>query len=351
MEAVAFVNSSQRSSRVAEYLPDATEPVARVKDTSGSTSDWFEILNQGIMGADELHLLKCPPREFLVEPFFKVGDFGIIYAQRGIGKTWLAYLIARGVSQGTSIGLWTCPQPRRVLVVDGEMPLDLSQQRDRQFATSNENLFFLHHQVLFDRTSRDLDLTSPYVQDALERQCTTRQIDLLILDNQSTLLRGVSESDSDSWNLILPFLLKMQRRGIAVLLIVHAGRNNQARGHSRREDRTAWMISLSDRKEDDEQGAKFVSEFTKPSRVCPLSDTPSLLWEFTRKDDGRTHCDCKILTMLDQFRQCLEQGMGSDPGEIAEFLAVSAGYISKLSSKGIKAGWCRKEGRGFAFVS
>jgi len=349
--------ATKKSPRVSDYLPkesDADTQTASgksVADASESTPNWSMILNQATVTADELQLMEIPAREFLLEPFFKVGDFGILYAQRGIGKTWLGYLIARAVSQGSAAGLWTCPKPRPVLVVDGEMPLDLTKERDKQFAESTNELFFLHHQILFDRTGADLDLTSILVQDALEQVCAKRQIALLILDNQSSLLRGVSESDPDSWNLILPFLLRLQRRGIAVLLIVHAVRNNLARGHSRREDRTSWMISLTDRKEDDETGAKFVSEFTKPSRVCPVSDTPSLLWEFKRGEDGRTHYTCHILTKLDQFRQCLEQGMGEDPGAIAEALKVTPGYVSKLAGKGITAAWCKKQGRGYALVS
>lgn len=318
---------------------------------TASLPDWSAILNQATVTAEELQQMAISEREFLLQPFFKVADFGILYAQRGVGKTWLGYLIARGVSQGTAVGLWTCPKARPVLLVDGEMPLDLSKERDKQFATGNANLFFLHHQILFDRTGAELNLTARPIQDALESLCAQRQIALLILDNQSTLLAGVSETDPDSWNQIQPFLLRLQRRGIAVLLIVHAGRNNQARGHSRREDRTSWMISLTDRKEDDSEGAKFVSEFTKPSRVCPLLDTPPLLWEFTRGTDGRTHYNCKILTKLDQFRQCLEAGMGEDPATIAEAMKVSPGYVSKLAQKGITAGWCKKESRGYALVS
>lgn len=316
-----------------------------------SKPDWEAMLSRATVTADELQRLEIAPREFLVRPFFKIGDFGFLYAQRGVGKTWLGYLIARGVSQGTQVGLWECPQARPVLVVDGEMPLDLTKEQDRQFAKNDGNLFFLHHQILFDRTGAELNLTSPLIQDALERLCLDRSIALLVLDNQSTLLPRVSETDPDSWNQIQPFLLRLQRRGIAVLLIVHAGRNNQARGHSRREDRTSWMISLTDRKEDDAEGAKFVSEFTKPSRVCPLSDTPSLLWEFKRQPDGRTTCTCQVLTKLDQFRQHLEQGMGEDPGAIAEAMKISPGYVSKLAVKGIAAGWCKKEGRGYALVS
>jgi len=320
-------------------------------DTNQPPPDWLAILNRATVTADELQRMEILPREFLLQPFFKVSDFGILYAQRGVGKTWLGYLIARGVSQGTSVGLWTCPKPRAVLVVDGEMPLDLTKERDKQFATGNGNLFFLHHQILFDRDGTELNLTAPKIQDALEKLCVERQIALLILDNQSTLLAGISETDPDSWNLIQPFLLRLQRRGIAVLLVVHAGRNNRARGHSRREDRTSWMISLTDRKEDDSEGAKFVSEFAKPSRVCPLPDTPPLLWEFTRGADGRTGCVCTILTKLDQFRQCLEQGMGDDPAAIAEAMGISSGYVSKLATRGITVGWCKKEGRGYAFVS
>jgi putative DNA primase/helicase len=322
-----------------------------VETGTQTVPDWAAILQRATVTALEFQQMKIQEREFLLQPFFKVADFGILYAQRGVGKTWLGYLIARGVSQGTGVGIWKCPKPRAVLVVDGEMPLDLSKERDEQFATGEADLFFLHHQILFDRTGAELNLTSRPIQDALESLCVNLKIALLILDNQSTLLAGVSETDPDSWNLIQPFLLRLQRRGIAVLLIVHAGRNNQARGHSRREDRTSWMISLTDRKEDDSEGALFVSEFTKPSRVCPLAETPSLLWEFTRGTDGRTHYTCKILTKLDQFRQCLESGMGEDPSAIAEEMRVSAGYVSKLAAKGIAAGWCKKEGRGYALVS
>jgi hypothetical protein len=43
--------------------------------------------------------------------------------------------------------------------------------------------------------------------------------------------------------------------------------------------------------------------------------------------------------------------MGDDPGAIAEEMKVSLGYVSKLATKGIAAGWCKKKGRGYAFVS
>jgi hypothetical protein len=74
-------------------------------ETKVSTPDWSAILNRATVTAEELQQMNIPEREFLLQPFFKVADFGILYAQRGVGKTWLGYLIARGVSQGTSVGL------------------------------------------------------------------------------------------------------------------------------------------------------------------------------------------------------------------------------------------------------
>ncbi len=305
-------------------------------EANNSTPDWSAILNQATVTAEELQEMKIQPREFLLQPFFKVGDFGILYAQRGVGKTWLGYLIARGVSQGTSVGLWTCPKACPVLLVDGEMPLDLTKERDKQFATGDANLFFLHHQVLYDRTEAELNLTSPLIQDALENLCVERKIALLILDNQSTLLAGVSETDPDAWNLIQPFLLRLQRRGIAVLLVVHAGRNNQARGHSRREDRTSWMISLTDRKEDESEGAKFISEFAKPSRVCPLLDMRhgNKVWIEKRWMDGSIVGICgEIIRIATR----LETNLGLRAEEIS--IDGSGDYGKQVGDELAKMGW------------
>src|SRR5690242_17188982 len=103
-------------------------------ESSIPTKNWVADLNNATVTAFELQRLEVPKREFILEPFFKVADFGIISAQRGVGKTWLGCLIARGVSQGTAVGPWKSPKDRRVLYVDGEMPLDLTKERDKQFS-------------------------------------------------------------------------------------------------------------------------------------------------------------------------------------------------------------------------
>ncbi len=48
---------------------------------------------------------------------------------RGIGKSWLGLSIGLPVAAGSSLVRWKAPEPRRVLLVDGEMPLSDLQVR------------------------------------------------------------------------------------------------------------------------------------------------------------------------------------------------------------------------------
>src|SRR6478672_7663390 len=83
-------------------------------------------------------------------------------------------------------------------------------------------------------------------------------------DNLSTLCTNGSESASDAWVPMQNWLLKLRRRGIAVLLVHHAGTNGRQRGTSRREDALDTVIALR-RPEDysPEQGARFEIHFEK----------------------------------------------------------------------------------------
>jgi putative DNA primase/helicase len=47
---------------------------------------------------------------------------------------------------------------------------------------------------------------------------------------------GLRENDSDAWSPIQQWLLQLRRRGLAVLIVHHAGKTGGQRGTSRRED-------------------------------------------------------------------------------------------------------------------
>jgi hypothetical protein len=124
-----------------------------------------------------------------------------------------------------------------------------------------------------DNSEVGINLGSIEGQQALEPHLDG--VDVLILDNLSTLMTTGSEGASDSWLPMQNWLLRLRRKGIAVLLIHHAGVNGKQRGTSRREDTLDTVISL--RRPADyshEQGARFEVHIEKARMLVGEGATP-----------------------------------------------------------------------------
>jgi Mrp family chromosome partitioning ATPase len=73
--------------------------------------------------------LEIPPREMLLGPIMPEKSLAMLYAPRGLGKSWLALSMAVAVATGGRLMRWEATKPRRVLILDGEMPLSDLQAR------------------------------------------------------------------------------------------------------------------------------------------------------------------------------------------------------------------------------
>jgi putative DNA primase/helicase len=188
--------------------------------------------------------LQVPPREMLLAPILPERSLAMLYAPRGMGKSLLALTIGLAVASGASVLRWSAAKPRRVLLVDGEMMLSDLQARLNLIlaglATAIPNDGF--RVLAADHAERGINLSNQEGQQELERHLDG--VDLLILDNLSTLLASGSEGASDAWLPMQNWLLRLRRRGVAVLLIHHAGVNGRQRGTSRREDALDTVIAL-----------------------------------------------------------------------------------------------------------
>ena len=137
---------------------------------------------------DELLTLDIPPRGMVLDPIIPEKGLALLYAMRGTGKTHVALGIAYAVATGSTFLNWRAPRPRRVLLVDGEMPAaDLRDRLKRIVAATG----VAHAPGMLEILAGDLieggvgDLTRVEVQVALEQSLDDG--DLLILDNLSSL--------------------------------------------------------------------------------------------------------------------------------------------------------------------
>ncbi len=313
-------------------------------------AEWQGTLEKAIKSPSGLAGVTVPPREPIIGNWFRQGDLGFICGERGLGKTWFGILLARKCAEGASLGglaEWQIHSQRRVLYIDGEMPIDAIRERDAALSAGPApGLLYLQHEVLFHLTGKALNLADPLAQMAILERCKREKIEIVFLDNQSCLFMGIRENDADAWDQVLPWLLDMRRNRIAVIFIVHAGRNGIMRGTSRREDAAFWIVNLSEPKDpiENQHGAKFIARFAK-NRNATDAECPALEWTFFKPPGEPTaRVSWKKLTAAQLFRDCIEKGLGR-AAEIAQEMGITPGRVSQLAGKAMKEGWLKKTGR------
>lgn len=187
--------------------------------------------------------LEIPPAEYLVAPWLQEKSLTMIYAPRGIGKTFFALTLALSITCGDDFLKWHASRRRGVLYIDGEMPAATIQKRIEKlisnYSYDSDAPFRI---VTKDQNSEvKFDLSDEKFQHLVEKQLG--KIKLIVIDNISTLCH-VKENDAESWMPIQEWALQMRARGISVLFVHHAGKGGAQRGTSKREDILDTVISL-----------------------------------------------------------------------------------------------------------
>lgn len=213
----------------------------------------------------DLLKLELPPREDVLAPWLPTQGLAMVYAPRGIGKTWVGLGIAYAVASGGRFLSWSAPAARGVVYVDGEMPIVAMQQRLAAVANSADMeptapLIVITPDV---QTSGMPDISTEAGQ-ALIDEHVTDDVGLIVVDNLSSLARTGRENEAESWQVVQTWALRHRAAGRSVLFIHHAGKGGAQRGTSRREDVLDTVIAL--RRPADynpESGAVFEVHFEK----------------------------------------------------------------------------------------
>lgn len=114
---------------VARYLA-ACNPTTRLGKESSPNASLN--LSAAIMNFNALMTADIPERK-LILPWLPEGGLAMVYAPRGLGKTFFGISLAVAVVEGSPFMKWQVTKPCSVLYIDGEMPLGAYRTRATGF--------------------------------------------------------------------------------------------------------------------------------------------------------------------------------------------------------------------------
>lgn len=265
---------------LADPIPDNMDILELVENARPAKGD----LSAFLLSATALSKRKITPREMIVTPWMATQSVGLVFAKRGLGKTWFGITLAKAIALGHPFLGYKVPKPRRVLFVDGEMPLaDLQERFKSVGADKIDNIDILASEIMYQEfhplninREEDRNLISMMLDRLIEKG---RRPDLLIFDNLSSLRMGVEENDNSALDQILVWLMSLRHKGYSTLIVHHAGKTGEQRGASRLEDLLDTTIKLEPSETATNEVASFDMSFTKTRGQRPDPDQMTLKLE------------------------------------------------------------------------
>lgn len=290
--------------------------------------------NLNVVSIGHLLQMKLKEPDLLLGPWLLSQGLCLVHAYRGVGKTHFSLGVGIAVATGGKFLNFKADKPHGVLFVDGEMPVSLIKKRIASAVRDSQKM----DNIVFNLLTPDLqefgmpDLATiegqkriaPFINDS---------IDLIILDNLSTLCGSMNENKGDSWLHIQEWILRLRASGKSVLMVHHDGKSGDQRGTSRKEDILDTVIQLRRPPQYEIQnGAVFEVHFMKARGLCgdsvkpfeaelELSDDGKQIWKTRDRQDSLAE---KVGAMLND---------GCQQKDIAEELSISRGYVSKIVAK------------------
>lgn len=279
--------------------------------------------------------LEMPPREPILDPILTERSLAMLHAWRGVGKTWAVLSMALAIAGGGTCFHWKAVRPRRVLLIDGEMPAVALQDRLTQLirgalpplsTDAGDNLQI----IASDRQGNGLpDLASRKGQEVIA--ATVEGADVIILDNLSTLF-GIRENEADDFAAVNAYLIALRRAGKSVIVVHHQGKGGQQRGSSRKEDVLDLVLALR-RPEGycPEEGARFIVEIEKARGLMGEALKSFEVQLTVSEEAARWTVSDPVDPLVEEVRAMLTEG--KTQREIAQAVGKSLGLVNKLAKR------------------
>lgn len=162
------------------------------------------------------------------------GEQVLLYSATGSYKSWLATAIWLAAANASEVAIttsgvpkWKAPQRRKVLLIDGELDqYDLGDRLNKLCPNYGDASGLVLMRQAQDINVAFPDLASSDDQIKLIQYCHDEGVELLILDNLTTLANVADENASSAMKPLLDMLLKLKAAGIATVLVHHSNKGD-----------------------------------------------------------------------------------------------------------------------------
>lgn len=190
--------------------------------------------NPVVLDSDQLRKTAQNQPADILTGLIREGEQVLLYSATGSYKSWLAtaiWLAAANASEvaktASGASKWKAPQCRKVLLIDGELDqYDLGDRLNKLCPNYGDA-----SGLVLMRQAQDINVAFPDLancddQIKLIQYCHDEGVELLILDNLTTLANVADENASSAMKPLLDMLLKLKAAGIATVLVHHSNKGD-----------------------------------------------------------------------------------------------------------------------------
>lgn len=279
--------------------------------------------------------LDIPKAKDLLSSWLTEQSSTMIYANRGVGKTFFSLNCAYALASGKGFLKYESEQKTPVIYLDGEMQAPLMIERLNSISGGDVENVPIHIVTPDLQGDKGVpDISTAEGQAEIDEMIEEVGAKVIFVDNLSTLSRSGQENDSDSWNPIQTWAIKHRSQGRSIVFIHHANKGGGQRGTSKKEDILDNVIYLKRPEDYDESkdGAKFEVVFEK-SRSLFGKDTATILASLDSKNNvwSWNYIESKEEKALTMYESGLNQA------DVAKEMGVSKSCVCKMIQRAKEA--------------
>lgn len=304
-------------------------------------------ITKGVSVLDEFMSKEVAEHDIYMTPWLRSGSLSMIFAARGVGKTWFCLSMLIAITRGMPFGAWATENSVDCLYVDGEMSAYDLQDRLRGLTAGlpekKSNLYVLSCDIMRMENGTSINLSDETWREALYCHLRETEIKVVCLDNISSLTPGIDENDKASWDAVNQWLLRLRAMGVAVVLVHHSGKDKAQRGTSGREDNLDYTIQLtSPQNHKVQDGARFQVAFTKARGICGPSAEPFTIT--IEQVDGHTAWTTSVNEADKRIAVVSLLGSGTPQKYVSERAGCAKSLVTRYKKEAIEAGFLNEDG-------